>query len=176
MMDYRGNKYVNDWTIGEQRGGEKYIPPTGWIGFGLKVKDKYDLGNNTWLGNNNSEGEWRVAYHGVGGGMDANQVVYIIRPIIIHGLKQGPNQINTNDNDLRHPGNKCGAGIYCNPDIKIAENYAGIIDLDDEKYKCVLMLRVNPKKIRQPDCRKDIYILNPSSDDIRPYRILLKKC
>ena len=55
MMDYSGNNYVNDWTIGEKRGGESYTPPTGWIGFGLNVKDKYDAGNNTWLGNNNSE-------------------------------------------------------------------------------------------------------------------------
>ena len=176
MMDYRGNNYVNDWTIGEKRGGEKYTPPTGWIGFGLNVKDKYDAGNNAWLGNNNSEGEWCVAYHGVGRGADANQVANTNRAIITHGFRQGQNQINTNDNDLRHPGNKCGEGIYCTPDIEIAENYAGIIDLDDEKYKCVLMLRVDPKKIRQPESREDIYILNPSCDEIRPYRILLKKC
>ena len=57
-------------------------------------------------------------------GSDANQVANTNRIIITHGFRQGQNQINTNDNDLRHPGNKCGEGIYCTPDIEIAENYA----------------------------------------------------
>ena len=28
--------------------------------------DQYDNGNNTWIGMNNSPGEWCVAYHGIG--------------------------------------------------------------------------------------------------------------
>ena len=38
-----------------------------------------------------------------------------------------------------------------------------------------MMCRVNPKKIRQPEGFKDCWILNPSSFEIRPYRILVKK-
>ena len=36
------------------------------------------------------------------------------------------------------------------------------------------MCRVNPKKIRQPENYKECWILNPTSDEIRPYRILIK--
>ena len=31
----------------------------------LKVKNKYDKGNNTWLGNENKSGEYAVAYFGI---------------------------------------------------------------------------------------------------------------
>jgi hypothetical protein len=36
------------------------------------------------------------------------------------------------------------------------------------------MCRVNPKKIRQPEGYKNGWILNPTPDEIRPYRILVK--
>ena len=44
------------WTIGENRGGKPYDLPLGLIGIRLKVKDKY--GDKTWIGMNNSPGEW----------------------------------------------------------------------------------------------------------------------
>ena len=37
------------------------------------------------------------------------------------------------------------------------------------------MCRVNPKKVRQPEKFKYCWILNSSPDEIRPYRILVKK-
>ena len=36
------------------------------------------------------------------------------------------------------------------------------------------MCRVNPQKIRQPETFKECWILNPTPDEIRPYRILIK--
>ena len=42
-----------------------YTPSNEWIGIGLNVKDKYDNGNNTWLGNENKSGEFAVAYIGL---------------------------------------------------------------------------------------------------------------
>jgi hypothetical protein len=51
--------------MGRKRGkkrGEEYIPPTGWIGYGLKVMGVYK--DDVWLGMNNNKGEWCVAYHG----------------------------------------------------------------------------------------------------------------
>ena len=67
MLDHRGNNKDGGWAgKGEKRGGELYIPPTGWTGYGLKVYNVY--GDNTWLGMNNSEGEWCVAYHCVARG------------------------------------------------------------------------------------------------------------
>ena len=38
------------------------------------------------------------------------------------------------------------------------------------------MLRVNPEKIRQSKDLPKEYILEANTDEIRPYRILLKKC
>ena len=37
------------------------------------------------------------------------------------------------------------------------------------------MCRVNPSKIRQPEVNEKFWILNPTPDEIRPYRILIKK-
>ena len=62
QLDSRGNR-SDGWGIGENRGGKPYDPPIGWTGIGLKVWDKYE--NNTWIGMDNSPGEWCVAYHGV---------------------------------------------------------------------------------------------------------------
>ena len=45
MLDSRGNR-ESGWEKGGKRGGFDYIPPEGWKGFGLKVLDKYDDGNN----------------------------------------------------------------------------------------------------------------------------------
>ena len=68
MLDERGNRHPKDWPEPPQiRGGMTYNPPThNWVGYGLKVWDKYDNGNNEWIGMNDkkNENEWAVAYHG----------------------------------------------------------------------------------------------------------------
>ena len=70
---------------------------------------------------------------------------------------------------------KCGRGVclFQNPDY--AENNAGIIEIPGYKIKLILMCRVNPKKIREPKSFSSCWILNPTPDEIRPYRILIKK-
>ena len=73
QLDAKGNR-VDGWGINEQRGKKPYNPPIGWICIGLKVLDKYDDGDNKWLGMDNSDGEWCVAYHGIGQGQDSNNV------------------------------------------------------------------------------------------------------
>lgn len=90
-------------------------------------------------------------------------------------MKIGYEQTYKDDKDLRNPSQKCKSGIYLFQDPKIAENTAGIIDIGGVRYKVLLMCRVNPKKIRQPEGFKDCWILNSSSFEIRPYRILIKK-
>ena len=174
MLDYRGNNQDGGWAgIGEKRGGEEYIPPIGWIGYGLKVLDVYN--DNNWLGMNNTEGEWCVAYHGVACGQESKQVSHITGLIYKSGFKPSICGKATYDDDLRHPGKKCGLGVYCSPDISYAEIYAGEIEFNEKKYKCVLMLRVNPKKIRQSKSYPKEYLLEPDINEIRPYRILLKE-
>ena len=191
MLDARGNNCDGGWGKGEKRGGEPYIPPEGWIGYGLKVLDKYDLENefhkNDWLSYDNREGEWCVAYHGVGSEYSSKEVAKAVDGIANYTLKTKKelNQGNENDDedeydyaeddDMRHPGQKVGIGVYCSPNPEVMENYAGIVEIDNEKYKMGFMLRVNPDKIRVPVGRKDFWVLNGNPDEVRPYRILIKK-
>ena len=86
MLDPRGNNRDGGWAgLGEKRGGEDYIPPTGWIGYGLKVFDVYE--NNIWLGMNNSPEEWCVAYHGVARASSPKVVAKITGLITKSGFK-----------------------------------------------------------------------------------------
>lgn len=158
MLDYRGNNSDGGWAgQGETRGGEEYIPPIGWVGYGLKVLDTY--GDNTWLGMSDSKGEWCVAYHGVANNQEPKEVSRIAGIIYKSNFKPSIWGKATDDPDLRHPGKVCGLGVYCSPDIEYAEGYAGITEFNGKKYKCALMLRVNPEKIRQSSTYpKRIYI------------------
>ena len=111
MLDYRGNNRDGGWDIqGTKRGDEEYFPPYGWNGFGLNVLDKYK--DNKWLGCINSEGEWSIAYHGVGRGQALNEVKKSTGNIIKSGFKKSKYNAREFDKDLRHPGNKCGIGVY----------------------------------------------------------------
>ena len=175
MLDYRGNNKDGGWAgAGEKRGGEDYIPPIGWTGYGLKVYDLYR--DNTWLGMFNIPGEWCVAYHGVARGEQPDEVAKITGNIYKTTFKSSIWGKATDDPDLRHPGKNCGLGVYVTPDISCAEAFCGVTEFNGERYKCVLMLRIKPDKIRQSTAYPDEYILEPTTDEIRPYRILLKKC
>ena len=70
---------------------------------------------------------------------------------------------------------KCSGGVCLFQDPKYAECCAGVIRLLGIEYKILLMCRVNPAKIRQPSEHDKFWVLNPTPDEIRPYRILLKR-
>jgi ribulose bisphosphate carboxylase small subunit len=176
LLDSAGNNLNQGWGYNEKRGGRPYYPPQGWKGYGLKVVHKYDKGNDDWLAYNGRVGEWCVAYHGVANGQGSKEVAYITGNIYKKEFKPSTWGKATYDDDLRHPGKKCGLGVYCSPNPAYAERYAGITQFNGERYKCVLMLRINPQKIRQSASYPEEYILEPTTNDIRPYRILLKKC
>lgn len=72
----------------ETRAGEPYIPPKGWIRYGLNVSGKYDKGNNDWLAYDNSKGEWCIAYHGVAQGQTSDSVKNVIQLIVKNNLKK----------------------------------------------------------------------------------------
>ena len=180
ILDPEGNR-SDGWGIGEKRGNKPYDPPLGWIGIGLKVTDKY--GDKTWIGMNNSPGEWCVAYHGVGCGQTSNNVKKITGNIVTSNFKAGSGQAHKNCPDQYHPGKLVGTGVYCTPTIKTAgEQYAGISEINGVKYKTVLMVRVKPEAIRHCDQCFDsrapynYWVVNGTEDEIRPYRILYKKC
>ena len=191
ILDHKGNRYKG-WGINEKRGGEKYIPPINeWYGIGLSVEGKYDNGDNKWLDYNNNRGEYAIAYIGINN-------IYNDKDTIINDLNilQEKRDIIKNksfieDMDLKKKSfignllsiitfsgdktkkeNLCGDGVcvFQNPDY--AENSAGYIDVPGYRIKVMLMCRVNPKNIRQPESFPNCWILNP--DEIRPYRILIK--
>ena len=177
IFDPKWNNLNGDWGIGEKRGGEDFIPPIEWEGYGLNVSGKYDDGDDTWLDYRDKEGVFAIAYFGLSNiyGNKVNSFQFLNEINSNEALKKGYDQIYKNDDDLRNPGKKCGCGVLLFQNPKIAENTAGIFDIYGIRYKLLLMCRVNPKKIRQPRGFKDCWILNPSPSEIRPYRILIKK-
>ena len=177
IFDPFHNNKDGGWGIGEKRGGEDYLPPKGWFGYGLKVSGKYDNGNNNWISYNNQKGEFAVAYFGLSNiyGNKKNLNLFLNEINSKEVLKMGFEQIYKNDKDKRNPSQKCGSGVYLFQNPNIAENTAGIIDIGGVRYKVLLMCRVNPAKIRQPEGFPDCWILNCTPSEIRPYRILIKK-
>ena len=174
-LDPRGNR--NDgWGVGEQRGGKDYNPPIGWNGIGLNVFDKYDNGDNTWIGMSNAIGEWCVAYHGVGRAAgSSDDVKDITGKIVKSNFKSGRNQAHEDCDDVFHPGKKVGNGVYCTPNVETAESYSGISEINGIEYSTVLMVRVKPDAIRHCEDSGDYWVVNGTTDEIRPYRILYKK-
>ena len=172
QLDSRGNR-ESGWDINKKRGNKDYYPPLGWKGIGLKVMDKYE--DNEWIGMINSQEEWCVAYHGVGRNQSSEKVKHITGKIVKSKFKPGVNQVHEYHDDIFHKGEKVGQGVYCTPYVDIAENYAGISNINGEKYKTFLMVRVRPDSIRSCEDQKDYWVVDGTTDDIRPYRILYKK-
>ena len=174
MLDARGNK-IEGWEKGEMRGGRDYDPPIDWIAIGLKVLGGYE--NDLWLGKNNIPEEWCVAYHGVAYGQSSEKVLDAISNIYKGGFKPGPNQAHKHCIDIFHPGCKVGEGVYFCPTINIAQEYGGVVCLNGKKYRVVLMNRISPSKIRGCICMglsNYNWVVNGTTEEIRPYRILLK--
>ena len=145
------------WGKNQKRGGEDYIPPLGWYKFGLKVFNCYDKRNNNWLGSHNSPGEWCIAYYG------------------FTGITKTIEQKYENDDDIKNPGKKVGIGVYCTPNPSFMERNTEIINFLQYKFKIGFMIRIKPDKIRSPQSNKDIWVVDGTDDDFRPYGILLKK-
>ena len=156
LLDHNGDNKNQGWGYNEKRGGRPYIPPKGWIGYGLKVWGKYDKGNNDWIGHTGVAGEWCVAYHGASQKLNNNYKM--MRDV----------------EDSNHPGQKVGEGVYCSPNPNVLDQEGGVVQVGGKKYKIGFMLRVRPEKIRIAKNNPDYWVLNGTSDEIRPYRILIK--
>ena len=181
LLDPNGDKFEN-WCKNKIRGGERYIPPTkDWYGIGLNVKDKYE--NNDWLDNKNKKGEYAIAYLGINTFLkDKEQILrntkkYAdeISNMISNKLYEFEPNMKVKGFCCEKCGPKCGEGVCLFQNIEYAENSAGILEISGFTIKIILMCRVNPLKIRQPKKFPQCWILNPTADEIRPYRILIKK-
>ena len=174
-LDKKGNTFFYYSPPNSQRGGENYEIPIGWTAFGIEVVERYGAGNVDWLSNDGRPGEWAVAYHGFGCRMDPNSIKNIIKTIIHSNLKAGSGQAYQLAPDSRHKGNHCGVGVYVTPSLNVACGYAGLITLGGKKYRLVIMVRVNPSYIREPTTQKGFWIVDGDTNQLRPYRLLIKE-
>ena len=167
MLDSSGNNKDGGWGMNEKRGGKPYYPPQGWTGYGLRVMNRFDNGNNDWLDYRNvSKDEWAVAYHGVGSLLSGSHMA---------SFQSGHGQGYKNSNDIFHPGEKVGEGVYVTPQPSVMENHCGIVNCGGKNYKIGIMTRVKPELIRCPAEKQDYWVINGTNNEVRPYRILIKK-
>ena len=157
ILDSRGNnKSDGNWGFDEIRGGEPYNPPVGWHRYGLRVMEQYDKKKNDWLSYDNRDGEWCIAYSELSGMVEKNEDGY------------------QNATNARKKEEKVGNGVCVSPDPKIIENKTEIVDFNGVKYKMGLMVRIKPDVFRVPETNKNIWVVNGTPNEIRPYGILLK--
>ena len=170
-------KTLNTWSKKKsRRGGWEYRPPLGWFGISMKVSKKFEK-NMTWLGKQNINGEWLVAYHAIGSGNVFNRILDILDGNLKNEeIKLFKREKNTGNNKNKYP--LCGEGLYCSPDIQNVEKFAEKKSLGYFNIKCqfALMTRVNPNKIRNPGIFPVCWILSGNNEEIRPYRLLFKIC
>ena len=157
MLNPSQDNKTNRWKEGEKRGGEKYLPPIGWINYGINISHNFNDSNDHWISSERKKAEWCVAYCG------------------ITGITKKMEQIYENEDDIRHKGKKVGVGVYCFNDPKLLEENTETIKANGENYKVGFMVRVRPDKIRASEKNKKIWILSGNYSDLRPYGILLKQ-
>ena len=142
--------HMQDDKLEYKRGGYNYNRPYGWRRFALNVLNRYDNGNNTWLGESGmrtqeSPGEWAVSFHG--------EMEHEVMPGI-GGLRYEKR-------------------VYSSPDIESAK-----FKVFDKKFQhngtwyiAVFQARINPKKmvVRHDGC------FGCGMEDIRRYGLCIKK-
>jgi len=161
IFDFRFNRdfrFVKYHGSNLNRGGVNYKIPVGWKRFAIKVFGKYDGGDNLWMHMDGKHGEWAVAYHGT--------QYNCLAQILHEGLKPGPRQAYKG---------KCGAGIYCTPNLPTAEGYASQVRVtvggSARNVKFILQCRVRPSAIQKGT--EAIWVINNTAD-ISPYGVLVK--
>ena len=145
------------WGQDEERGGEPYYPPIKWVRYGLKVSKRFDEGNDDWLQCDGRDGEWCLSYSG------------------LSGLNSKLEQDVELEKDLKNPPNRVGRGVFTSPKPEIIEKNSEGINISGKTYLLALMLRVRPNKIRVPENYPDLWIVNGTADEIRPYGFLIKQ-
>ena len=172
----------NNKSIGPPSHPKTFIPPIGWTALALNISKKYDNGDDKWIGNSNSEGEWYIGYHGV-------KTMNSINNIYFRGFIKGPRQECKNDENTNpltfslYP--KCEEGAYFAQNINEAKFFSDIIPYLGNNYRVVFMCRINPYKVRisNKGINNDYMIVDgidetigkPRTDQVRPYKILLQK-
>ena len=119
--------------------GEKYYPPIGWFGIGLK---------------NVKEPNGPIAYLTFNKKLNKEPLQIILNEIIENqNLDKLEYQSKKKEYDKRN-WSAVGKGIYLFPNIEIAEKYTGTFDINNKKYKIVLLVKVVKDKIKEPKHNK----------------------
>lgn len=183
-QEFFDRKYDYDFTHvrdGEKqffRGNERYVRPCGWRRVALNVAQKYDDGDDLWLGTGATS--WPVSYQGLH--MDGSLGVILTRK----ESREDDGFLKEAAQSLVDP-KTLGRGIYSTPDVHIAEKHCKTFksQTDGKTYKVLLQNRINPKRRR--DCQRDrvwvVYVPEDHNDvqtralvqeSVRPYGLLLK--
>ncbi len=179
MLEPAYNMNESDWPRDVQYRGPigiryQYFPPYEWKGYGLKVIGNYE--NENWLTYTNTPGEWWIAYHGLGNPTVSKNI--IDEGFIIGERHQFEWELNGIENDLNHPGQLIRRGAYFTPSPEYAEYYAqekqGIF-VNNINYIVSLMCRVNPDTVMVRETAPCEWLCLGGKDQVRPYRILIKK-
>ena len=169
-FDTNGNFIIPNLSNNNYRGIEKYYPPYGYNGIGLKVKGKYE--KNDWFLNKTKTSKWAIAYLSLfqenNLGKSSTEIKEKIFDLCFKNEepKKPEKKIDPKDS------NQIEKGIYLNYKIENAEKEAGLIEVNGKKYKILLMARVKIDEISRPK-DKDVWVLDKRF--IRIYRILFKK-
>ncbi|CAF2072242.1 unnamed protein product [Rotaria magnacalcarata] len=166
--------YTSGMPTKDKRGGFPYYLPIGWYRHALKVVNKYPE-DKLWLGSNNVDGEWPVAFHGTHGGA-------------VKGIKE-KGLLISNADAMKDDAVKDKGTYFDRPGLYVATHCTGgahpsytkpftinTSSTMNEKFRVVFQCRVKPDAFTihtKPVATGEAWrFVDP--DAIRPYGILVK--
>ena len=159
-FDYRGNSINPNKELYLFRGTQKYNPPYGWIGIGIKVIGIYE--DDIWINDKSESSRWGVVYYAITGTLTGD-FTKRLNDIITKNK-----QITNNNKKYFYINDK--VNLY--PDINAAEKNTDTLYINNKFYKIILMAKVLIEKIKSSKYF-DYWILD--KENIRIYRILFKE-
>jgi hypothetical protein len=185
LFDKKGDlRYCNEEPLKLTRGKwDYYTPFKGWIRYGLNV-EKFGNSGAQWLACDGAAGEWAVGFHGL-----RRDVLEVLKRIAFEGFKvfEGKNsEWGTSSKDIGSNASlfkqkTCGKGIFLTPKMKhLTENIEDCrlvkpIQYNKHYYlEVVLQCRIQPKKIRVPECATNQYYIVNDPTYVRPYGLLIR--
>ena len=185
LFDKKGNlRYCNLEPLQLTRGNwDYYTPFRGWIRYGLNA-EKFGTSGASWLSSDGCPGEWAVGFHGL-----RRDVLEVMKSIAFEGFKvfEGKNSewgttskdIGPNASAFREP--TCGKGVFLTPKMKhLTDNLEHCRLMKPVRYnkhyfiEVALQCRIQPKKIRVPECAKNEYYIVNDPIHVRPYGIAIQ--
>jgi hypothetical protein len=185
LFDKKGDlRYCNDEPLKLTRGKwDYYTPFKGWIRYGLNA-EKFGNSGAQWLACDGAPGEWAVGFHGL-----RRDVLEVLKLIAAEGFKVfagknsewGTTSKDTGPNASSFDQKTCGKGIFLTPKMKHLtdniENCRLIKPIQYNKHyyiEIVLQCRIQPKKIRVPECATNQYYIVNDPIYVRPYGLLIR--